>query len=145
MEKNVFRLIVGHKTTEEAMAAGHYDYVNPGITSRNFPLRIRPRVGGAREIVLLEFNYDPDSEQVLAEAKRLGLERPDYDDSFDFGEQFPDVQRKFPVVFLHEPWQGLHHDLHVVVLDSDSSERYLDLGSFRLGWYRHCRFAFVRK
>lgn len=147
--KNIFWLTMNqYKTTEEAVAAGKYDHTNPSINSLNFPLR-RPRIKGSREIVLLEFDYDPDPEQVFAEAKKQGLKSPDYEDVFDFGEQFPKVQRKFPVVFLHEPWRNPHGYLHgyldVMVLGSDSSGRNLDLYSFRRRWDRCCRFAFVCK
>jgi|WetSurMetagenome_2_1015567.scaffolds.fasta_scaffold46344_3 hypothetical protein len=143
--KDIFRLVVGrHKTTEEAVAAGKYDWTNENINSRNFPYRTR-RPKGNREIVLIEFDYDPDSEQVIAEAEKQGLVRPDYEDALDFGEQFPEKQREFPIVFLHEPWLDSFGFLVVVVLSCGSSERGLGLGDFRFRWFCYYRFAFVRK
>jgi len=143
--KNIFRLAIGKKrTTKEAVKAGNYDYANDNINNRNFPMR--PRPVGEREIILLEFDYDPSSEQAIAEAEKQGLIRPDHEDALDFGEQFPEKQREHPIVFLHEPWQGPDGGLGVMVLGrSVSSERSLSLSGFRSGWGRHCRFAFVRK
>jgi hypothetical protein len=142
--KNIFQLIVGqHKTTEEAVAAGKYDWTNDNANSRNFPYRTR--TAGKKEVVLLESEYDLTSEQVLAEAEKQGLARPDYEDALDFGEQHPDIQRKWPVVFLHEPWQDSAGYRIVVVLHSYSSGRRLDLHYFDIKWNRCYRFAFVRK
>ncbi len=143
--KNIFQIVIGqYKTTEEAVAAGKYDWSNDSINNKNFPYRSRPK--GKRKIVLFEFDYDPTSEQVLAEAERQGLARPDYEDALDFGEQHPDIQlEQRPVVFLHEPWQDSGVSRDVVVLLGGSSGRDLDLRSFDDKWLRRCRFAFVRK
>lgn len=140
-----FCLKVGQrKTTEEAVMAGKYDWANNSINSHNFPMRLRT-AGERRVIEPIEFGYDPTSEEVLAEAKKRGLERPVYEDTFDFGEQFPEEQRKRPIVFLHEPWQDPDGLRRVLVLDSYSSERGLYLYCFDYRWPRHYIFAFVRK
>lgn len=142
--ENVFRLIVGqHKTMEEAVKAGKYDWVNDDINSRNFP--VRPRPVGKRIIELIEFDHDTTSKEALAEAEKRGLERPVYGDAFDFGEQFLEKQRERPIVFLNEPWQIPYGCLCVLVLDGSSVERRLSLSRFDRGWPRHYVFAFVRK
>jgi len=142
--KNIFHLMVGgNRTTEEMVKAGKYDWSNGGITSKNFPMR--PRPAGKRIIELIELDHGPTSEEVLAEAERLGLERPVYEDALFFGEQFPEKQRERPIVFLHEPWQGPGGRLDVLVLRSDSVGRDLRLAWFDGGWSRHYVFAFVRK
>ena len=87
------------------MEAGHYGYAHSCVTSESFPVR-RLGTGRAREILLLEFEREVTSEDVIAEAARLGLERPIYEDALYFGVEHPDAQRERPVVFLHDPWFG---------------------------------------
>ena len=140
--KNVFRIMTGStRTTDEVIAAGNYDWKNDLISGKNFPMRPMPE--GPREIVFLEFNHDPGSEEVLAEAQRQGLERPRYEDALFFGEQHPGEQIKDPIVFLHEPWRR-PGNLGVLVLYCDGRNRHLSLHCFG-SWGRRCRFAFVRK
>jgi hypothetical protein len=143
--KNIFHLIIGSKnrTTEEMVEAGKYDWANDDVNSKNFPMR--PRPAGKRVIELIEFDHDVSSEEALEEARKQGLEQPDYEDALDFGEQFPEIQRKRPIVFLHKPWQDPDGNLRVLVLSGDSSLRELRLAWFDHGWDRRCVFAFVRK
>lgn len=145
--KNVFRLTkVGDgRTTEELVRDGAYNYVNPNIISAKFPVRQMKR--GPREIVLLEFDHDPTSDEVLAEAERRGdLERPTYEDALYFGVEHPEVQRERPVVFLHEPVEiGTFSFGHLLYLWSSRGSRSLDLSFFGNWWNRNFRFAFVRK
>lgn len=142
--KNIFCLVVGqHKTTEDAIKAGKYDWSNNSINSLNFPMRSQS--AGKRMVELIEFDHNPTSEEVFVEAEKRGLERPVYEDAFNFGEQFPDKQRERPIVFLHEPWQNPYGDGRVIVLSGLSSERSLNLDYFDGRWDRGCVFAFVRK
>ena len=142
--KNAFRIMTGGtRTTEEVVAAGNYGWKNDLVNGKNFPMRPMPE--GPREIVLLEFDHDPGSEEVFAEAQRQGLERPVYEDALFFGEQHPEEQRKDPIVFLHEPWQHQNGNLDVLVLDCVGRNRDLFLNYFGSRWLQRCRFAFVRK
>lgn len=142
--KNAFRIVTGgNRTTDEVIAAGNYDGKNDWVNGENFPMRPMPE--GPREIVFLEFDHDPGSEEVLAEATRQGLERPRYEDALFFGEQHPEEQRSGPIVFLHEPWQDPYRFLDVLVLYCDGRFRRLGLSYFVNKWFQRCRFAFVRK
>ncbi len=149
--KNIFTLRVSSsRSTDEVVAAGKYDWENNTINSQNFPMRELPE--GTVEIEFLEFDYDPTSEQVLAEVERRNklnteytLERPMYEEALFFGEQYPQEQRKHPIVFLHEPWRDSVGGRRVVVLLEDASGRCLSLYWFDHGWFRRYRFAFVRK
>ena len=145
MAKNIFRLtkIGDGRTTEELVRAGNYNHANQNINSRNFPVRSAKR--GMREIVLLEFDHDSTSEEVLAEAAKQGLERPVYEDALYFGVEHPEVQRERPVVFFHEPWRDPDGYLLVLCLWSDAGFRGLSLSWFDDRWHRYYRFAFVRK
>lgn len=143
--KNIFRLtkIGDGRTTEELVRDGNYNYANSNVNSTNFP--VRPTKRGAREIVLLEFDHDPTSEEVLAEAAKQNLDRPVYEDALYFGVEHPKVQLERPVVFLHESWRGPYGNLYVLDLWSDAGDRELYLTYFVRRWDRYYRFAFVRK
>lgn len=125
------------------MAAGHYGYAHSCVNSDNFPAR-HPATPRPRQIVLLEFEHDVTSEEVLAEAARLGLERPLYEDALYFGIAYPEVQRRRPVVFLHDPWFGLFGRRDVLCLWSNAGRRELGLEGFDEPWSPHHCFAFVR-
>ncbi len=143
--KNIFRLtkVGDSRTTEELVRDGNYNYANPNINSRSFPVRRTMSV--TREIVLIEFDHDPTSEEAIAEAAKQSLERPVYEDALYFGVEHPEVQRERPVVFLHEPWRDPDGYRLVLSLWRLSGDRRLDLHYFDHMWYRHSRFAFVRK
>lgn len=103
----VFTFMTGDKrSAKELLAAGNYDWV--GDYARQFVEGKKFRLADKAEevdIVLVEFSHDPSSEEVLAEFAKQGLERPMEEDTLRFGEKYPDEQKKYPIVFLHEPWR----------------------------------------
>ena len=125
------------------MEAGHYAYAHSCVTSDSFPAR---HSGGrrARDVVLLEFDHDVTSEEALAEAARLGLERPIYEYALYFGVAYPELQRERPVVFLHEPWFGFFGRWDVLSLWTNAGRRELGLEGLDDPWRPDWRFAFVR-
>jgi hypothetical protein len=130
------------RCTEELVEAGNYGYAHSCVNSENFPARHH---GGrrAREIVLLEFDRDVTSDEVMTEAARRGLERPTYEDALYFGIEYPAVQCQGPVVFLHDPWVGFFGRRDVLCLWSNAGRRELGLDGFDDRWGRTYRFAFV--
>ncbi len=132
----------GGRSTEALVDAGRYDYAHSCVTSDNFPARTggAPRV---REIVLLEFDRDVTSAEVLAEAASRGLGIPAYEDALCFGAEHPDVQRERPVVFLHDPWVGFFGRRDVLCLWSNAGRRELGLEGFDDVFGRQYRFGFV--
>ena len=139
-----YRIVIGDgRSTDELVEAGDYAYAHSCVTSDNFPAR--PFAGQqAREIVLLEFNREVTTEDAIAEAARLGLERPLYEDALHFGAAHPDVQRERPVVFLHDPWFGFFGRRDVLSLWTNAGRRELGLEGFDDPWIPSWRFAFVR-
>lgn len=124
------------------MEAGRYGYVHSCVSSDNFPASFGPK--RVREIALLVLGRDATSEEAIAEAARLGLERPTYEDALHFGIEHPDAQRDRPVVFLHDPWFGFFGRRDVLCLWENGGRRELGLEGFDDLWSeRHC-FAFVR-
>lgn len=141
---NVYWITVGDgRSTEELVEAGGYAYAHSCVTSESFPARhFSARL--AREVVLLEFDHDVTSEEAIARAVSLGLERPMYEDALYFGIDYPEVQRERPVAFLHDPWFGFFGRRDVLCLWANAGRRELGLEGFDDCWSRNYRFAFVR-
>ena len=104
----------------------------------------RPDTVSIREVVLLEFAHGVTSEEAVAEATRLGLERPIYEDALAFGAAYPAVQVERPVVFLHDPWFGFFGRRDVISLWCNAGRRELGLEGFEGPWNTDWRFGFVR-
>jgi len=133
----------GPRFTEQLVEAGRYGYAHSCVTSENFPVRAAADGPRAREIVLVAFDHDVTAAEALAEAGRLGLERPSYEDALYFGVEHPDVQQEHPVVFLHDPWVGFFGRRDVLCLWSNAGRRELGLEGFDDRWGPPHRFAFV--
>jgi hypothetical protein len=131
----------GSGSTEQLVEAGRYGYAHSCVTSDNFPVRGGP--ARPAELVLLGFDRPVTAAEVLAEAGRLGLERPTYEDALHFGAEHPEAQRAHPVVFLHEPWVGFFGRRDVLSLWSNAGRRELGLEGFDDPFGPGVRFAFV--
>ena len=138
-----YRITIGDgRSTDELVEAGKYGYAHSCVTSDNFPARHFGEKQ-VREIVLLEFDHDVTSEEAIAEAARLGLERPMYEDALYFGIAYPEVPRDRPVIFLHDPWFGFFGRRDILCLWSNAGRRELGLEGFDAAWSPSHRFAFV--
>ena len=136
----------GSPSTEQLVEAAGYGYAHSCVTSENFPVRGAARGAGdeaARDIVLVGFDRDVTAAEALAEAARLGLERPSYEDALYFGVAHPSVQQEHPVIFLHDPWFGYFGRRDVLCLWSNAGRRELGLEGFDDTWGPRHRFAFV--
>ena len=140
-----YRITVGDgRSTEELVSAGDYGYAHSCVISEYFPARPGPGVR-TRDVILLEFDADVTADDAIAEAARLGLARPEYEDALYFGAAYPDVQCRRPVIFLHDPWFGLYGGQDVICLWSNAGRRELGLQRIQNSWSRDYRFAFVRR
>lgn len=138
-----FPITIGDgRSTEQLVEAGGYGYAHSCVTSENFPARPFG-TGVVRSIVLVEFGRALTSAEAIARAAELGLARPTYEDALYFGIQYPDVQRRHPVVFLHDPWFGFFGRRDVLCLWSNAGRRELGLEGFDDLWPDDYRFAFV--
>jgi hypothetical protein len=145
MTPPTYRIVIGDgRSTEALMAAGDYGYVHSALISENFPVRaaVDPK---PREIVLLEFDHEVTSGAAQAEAARLGLAPPLYEDAFHFGIAHPDVQAERPIVFLHDPWLGYFGRRDVVCLWTNAGRREIGLEDFDGRWAPGTRLAFVKR
>jgi hypothetical protein len=140
----VYRITVGDgRSTEELVEAGKYGYAHSCITSESFPVS-RSAAPRPREVLLLAFDHEVTSAEVIAEAGRLGLDCPTYEDALHFGIHYPEIQREEPVVFLHDPWFGFFGRRDVLCLWSNAGRRELGLDGFDDAWSPRSLFAFIR-
>jgi hypothetical protein len=142
--RKIFHLLVNYdRSVEEGIRAGHYDWSNSNITSSNFP---STRKGTAEEDVhLVHFDKVMSTDAVLAELDKMGLRPAELQHSLAFGEKYPEVQRKFPVVFLGSVWQDPYGTRYCPFLFRFDAERRLYLVWIVVDWHGGCRFAAVRK
>ena len=131
------------RSTEQLVGAGAYGYAHSCVTSENFPVRSVGSAPRSCDVVLLAFDHDVTAAEALAEAARLGLERPTYEDALHFGVEHPTVQQEHPVVFLHDPWVGFFGRRDVLCLWSNAGRRELGLEGFDDTWSPAHRFAFI--
>jgi hypothetical protein len=125
------------------IAAGQYGYANEHITAANFPIRGTGVVKS--EIILVHLDRGISSDDAVAELDRLGLEPAKLEHATAFGAKYPDVQRKYSIVFLGASWVGSNGYRRVPCLVYCHDGRELGLGWWRDGWGRGYRFAAVRK
>jgi len=123
------------------VTAGGYDWVNSDITPANFTLSGTGIVEA--EICLFHFDRTIQSEPAMAEMPKFGYQPPKMEHCLAFGSQHPEVQRKFPVVFLGSSCLVSGYR-YVPCLCRDGSGRSLRLYYFGGVWYDGCRFAAVR-
>src|SRR5262245_12642121 len=143
LSRDSYPITVGDgRSTEELVEAGGYGYAHSCVTSDNFPSR---RLGSrlVREVVLVGFDREVTADAAIAAAAALALERPVYEDALYFGIEHPDVQRRHPVLFLHDPWLGFFGRRDVVCLWSNAGRRELGLEGFDDRWDPTYRFAFI--
>ncbi|MFH1036542.1 MAG: hypothetical protein V1756_00525 [Patescibacteria group bacterium] len=126
----------------ELVKQGEYFLVMSEITDTVFP---RSLPGETRQIELIEIDHNLGTNDVLKELECYGLKRPTWQDALQFGIEYPEEQRKRPIVFLHEPILTVC-GRRVIMLSSDKEgNRYLEV-QFTSGIFTHpCAFAGVRE
>ena len=130
----------GNATASQLIAQGEYTWVNPNITDERFP--IQPHDPFTNELELFQFiDRDPSWDDVLTALVVRNLTQPTYEHGLYLGIQHRDEH----IVVPHEPVQGPHGSLSVLVLRGDADHRELSLYYTALRCYRSRVFAGVRK
>ena len=126
---DAFRVRVNHDlSVKEAVSAGKYDWENDDINDKNFPSK---RSGLAQiDIRLVHFNKDMSSEDVLKELDKMGLRPAELPELLALGAEYPDEQRKYPIVALGSVWRGWGGSRVVPCLVRGGGERYTGLSWF---------------
>jgi hypothetical protein len=142
---NTYPLSVDYgRSVEDGVKAGRYDWVNPDITSKNFPTK---RKGTAKVAVeLIRFNRYISTDEALRELNRMGYRPAKLHVLLAFGEKYQEFQREFPVVALGSVWRrGWSGYRSIPCLNKLGSERSMELELFVGDWSEVCRFMAVRK
>lgn len=126
---------------EERVARGGYGWRHGDLTEDLFPIT-GDRAGDLR-LKLFHFNRSLSSEEAIRLIEEDGFEPAKTGDVLVFGENFPDVQRRHPVIGL-----GSVADVDlkpsVPALWFDGDRRTLDLIWYDGDWHRNYRFLGVR-
>lgn len=130
-------------TFEQRLGAGRYDWKNPHIKEKNFPVKSKGKVN--RVLELVHFGKFMSTEAVLAAIDAQGYRPATIEELLAFGAKYPELQREFPIVELGSVWRDWDDDLSVAYLVRDGSRRNLGLGRVEDGWYGRFRFLVVGK
>jgi hypothetical protein len=86
------------RSVEDSLKAGRYDWVSRRITSVNFPSSETGR--GTISVVLIPFSLQASLEYVLGRQAEAGLRPASLKELLAFGEAYPEVQKRLPVMAL---------------------------------------------
>lgn len=143
----VFKAMVEYAqpTYEDLKTA--FDWVDSDYRAAKFEAIDRckgvARVAGELTLHYVHLGRDASTDEILAEMDRLGFRPALYEELLAFGRQYPDEQRKYPVVALGSTWVISSGRRGVAVLFGGGSGRYLSLGWYGVGWGGGCRFLAV--
>ena len=141
---NSYRVTVNYDLpVETAVTNGKYNRFDKDITSEHFPTKCSGIT--SLDIEIIPFNRVITSADAIAELDTMGLRPAELHELLALGEQYPDLQREFPVVALGSVWCDLYGFRLVAVLFGGGGLRSLGLYWFEVGWGAGCRFAAVRK
>lgn len=141
---NVIQVLVDYgRSVEDAVMAGKYNWTNENITSKNFPTE---QSGKTETIIkLVHFNKVMSTDAVLRAFDEQNLRPATLPELLAIGEQYPELQREFPIVELGSVWVGPGGYRDVACLSRGGAERGLDRDWCGGGWIGGCRFAAVSK
>ena len=135
------------RSLEDLIKAGNYDWFNDDITAKRFPIT-------GTGIEELEFDLFHPNRSILSENAITEMEKSDDPERpwmpaeiahlLVFGEAFPDLQRKFPIIALGSVAK-VDGARRVPCLRKVGSGRRLDLYWFASGWPGYYRFLRVRR
>lgn len=91
----------GRKTASELARLTKQTFVSNWITDRDFPIKEHAVTNRTLEYVV--FGERPKFEEVLEEFRRLNLVQPTYEEALCFSTCYPEEQKKYKIIFPHEP------------------------------------------
>jgi hypothetical protein len=118
-------------------------YAKEFIASGSFKL---PQQNEEVPIRLVKFDKDCLVSEILEAISKAGFILPQASDALSFATQYPDVQTKYPVAFLHTPWiRPETGGENVLILREYAGVRFLHMHLFDSRWYSHVWFAVIAK
>jgi hypothetical protein len=143
-ERGTYPVVIDYgKSVEDMVVYGNYNWSNPNITSKSFPLSGTGNVSVSLELVHL--NKSASTQEVLAYLEANGLRAATIEELLAFGLAYPEIQREFPVVALGSSWVDSDGRRDVPYLGRGGSDRELRLYWSGSDWLGVCRFLAVRK
>ena len=142
---DVFRIQVNYDLSiKKAIKGGKYGQKDYDINDEHFPSK---RSGSAKvDIYLVHFNKDMSSVDVLEELDKMGLRSAELPELLALGAQYPDEQKKNPIVALDFVARGwLNRHVPYLWFGFDDDERNVSLDDSGRGWLMDYRFAAVSK
>ena len=137
---NLYSFLVDYnRKVEDGISAGKYDLVDH-VDFRDFQTKQK----GIRKVTaeLSCFNHYITTDDVLRRVEKRG--RPaDFVELLAFGETYPNVQLKFPIVALESVFHS-RGKRFAPYLGREISERSLRFALFGNGWVSSCRFMVIR-
>src|ERR1700733_12272386 len=134
------------KSLQEMIAPGHYDWINPSITPKRFPISGTSDV--QFEVKLFHFDRFISSEEAVEAIKAEDPQRPwepaQIEALLAYGAQNPDEQRKYPIIALGSVAELSGHRSVPCLNRSGDDGRDLYLYWWDSGCYDGCRFLAVR-
>jgi hypothetical protein len=123
------------ESVEDAVKAGHYDWVSSNINSHNFSTTQK---GSRRvEMKLIHFDRVISTEEALRELDRMGYRPSELHELLAFGRDHPEI----PIIGLASVWRDARGYARVPYLDRHGSKRNLNLNWVENDWNEVCRFA----
>ncbi|TSC60908.1 MAG: Uncharacterized protein G01um1014107_194 [Parcubacteria group bacterium Gr01-1014_107] len=135
-----------NRSFKEAVKASRCDWFDSQISSFSSPAT---RKGTAEvKIELIHFDEDISTNEVLHDLDRMGLRPADLHELLAFGEGYPDISLRFPVVGLGSVGLGWHEESIVPYL-FQAVGRIEQIALYCMEtdyiWGPDCRFAAVRR
>ncbi len=143
VHRNRYPVQSKHKSLQDAIAAGKYDYVNGYITAEHF--KLEGEIVVDTKLVLYHPDRDIESDDVVKELDQMGLRPATLQELCAFGEKYPNIQREFPCVALGSVCVVSLGDRNVPYLGYWGAGRRLYLSCWDDVWGPRCRFLAARK
>ena len=156
---SVFAYVDHDRTLAEMIKAGKYDFVyyDKDIVEKNFPIHqpsnnVWPPIG--IEFVLVHLDKTASTNEVFQYMDEHDLWPAWIEELLAFGEEFPDVQRDFPIIAFGSSCVASDgYPRAPYLANSNGFYRYLSLTSFLTYsslddspvWHESCRFLAVHK
>jgi hypothetical protein len=144
---DIYRVTVDYtRSLAEMIAAGKYDWTNPDINEKNFPI-VRPEqaVDGVIEVILVHLNKVVSTADFLRYCEENSLRPGTLPELLALAVAHPELQRQFPIVALGSVWASRDGGRYSPDLYDWDGRRELNLDERGAVWREGCRFLAVGK
>jgi len=148
VEVSTLPVTVNYDLSVEEALADEYDVVHSDITSPDFiHLSVSENFQGTNtlEIHLIHFDRVLTTDELVDEFNERGWRPAILIELLAFGEQYPDLQREFPIIAAGSLFQDSVGGLNVPLLWGNNQQRTVDLFWSMPSWESSYRFAAVSK